>query len=165
MDKKTFKRGLALLSEAFPNRIMNPDIYWEILKDIANDNFIYSVNKIIKCDKELFPNTNLMAVIRANSVQEEKLLSGEAWQVVLKEVSRIGSYGTPVFEDKLIERSVNALGWKNICLSENQIADRAHFMKIYDTMQDRERNNKICGNVTKLIESINKNKEIKNAKV
>ncbi len=57
---------------------------------------------------------------------------GEAWGDVIKAVGRYGAYRTPVFADPLVERAVLAFGWSAICGSENQIADRARFIELYD---------------------------------
>lgn len=63
---------------------------------------------------------------------------GDAWGSVLAAVSRYGSYRTPgtdfVFDDPTVARCVGALGWQNICLSENQAADRARFIEMYDKL-------------------------------
>ena len=44
----------------------------------------------------------------------------------------------PKFKDPLIQKAVDIMGWKELCLSENQVADRAHFMKIYDKLVERK---------------------------
>lgn len=56
----------------------------------------------------------------------------DAWGDVLRSVSRYGIHRSPVFEDPLVARAVEAVGWAAICNSENQMADRAHFAKVYD---------------------------------
>jgi hypothetical protein len=60
-----------------------------------------------------------------------------AWTEVLEEVARTGSYREPGFTSPLIEKAVKCLGWQNICLSENIMAERAHFFKIYTAYYQR----------------------------
>jgi len=62
-----------------------------------------------------------------------QLPAGEAWVQVMCEVRRVGSWGEPSFSDPMILRAVQGFGgWQDLCASENHVADRAHFMKIYD---------------------------------
>lgn len=68
---------------------------------------------------------------------------GDAWGEVLAKVSRFGSYRTPgvdfAFTDDLVARCVQSLGWQNICLSENAVADRARFIELYDKFATEKR--------------------------
>lgn len=61
----------------------------------------------------------------------------EAWGEVVSEISRVGSYDTPVFSHPAITNTVNAMGWRTLCMSEEQMADRAHFLRLYGTCRDR----------------------------
>ena len=62
----------------------------------------------------------------------------EAWRDV---VAKIGSHGRDkvpgvdfVFDDALVHRCVMSLGWRVLCDSENEIADRAHFVRMYESI-------------------------------
>jgi hypothetical protein len=61
----------------------------------------------------------------------------DAWQEVCREILNTGSYGTPGFSSPLIERVVKNLGWRNLCMSENQVADRARFVQAYEQLLER----------------------------
>lgn len=63
---------------------------------------------------------------------------GDAWGDVLAEVGRTGRYRNPRFADPLVARAVDAFGWVNICDSENQHADRARFVELYDRLAAAE---------------------------
>lgn len=73
----------------------------------------------------------------------ERQAGGEAWGSVLRAVQGAGSYRTPgvdfVFNDPVVLRCVEALGWQNLCSSENQVADRARFIELYDKLSLSER--------------------------
>lgn len=72
------------------------------------------------------------------------LTGSEAWGQVQAEITRIGSWGSPHFEDERIEQAVKAIGWMNICQSETPGVERAHFIKIYDAITERrEREQKL----------------------
>jgi hypothetical protein len=63
----------------------------------------------------------------------------EAWGKVKQAIRAYGSYREPQFENDKIAQSVKIMGWLNLCMSENEVADRAHFFKIYQSVQNRER--------------------------
>jgi hypothetical protein len=69
--------------------------------------------------------------------------AGEAWGEVLKAIGRYGAYRTPGVDFQLSDpevlRCVRSLGWKELCLSDNQIADRARFIELYGTVSAQER--------------------------
>lgn len=61
----------------------------------------------------------------------------EAWGIVIQEVRRTGFYRSPKFEQALIARAVECIGWQELCMSENHVADRAHFVKVYEALVRR----------------------------
>lgn len=63
---------------------------------------------------------------------------GEAWGDFLDAVGRHGAYRLPAFADPLVARVVSRLGWRELCLSENQVADRARFVELYDRLAQQE---------------------------
>lgn len=68
---------------------------------------------------------------------------GDAWGTVLNAIKREGAYRTPgsdfMFRDPVLARCVNALGWQELCLSENPTADRARFIELYDKLAQQDR--------------------------
>jgi hypothetical protein len=68
----------------------------------------------------------------------------EAWGEVLARVSRVGLTtelpGGPkvTFSHPAIESVVASMGWRNLCVSETQMADRAHFARLYTERVDRD---------------------------
>jgi hypothetical protein len=69
--------------------------------------------------------------------------AGDAWGEVLRAVSRYGAWRSPgvdfQFADPEVARCVHALGWKVLCLSEDQTADRARFIELYGQVASQER--------------------------
>jgi len=63
MTKESFIKGMAILKEVF-HRDFNLSLYWKTLKDIDDTSFQSAVLKIIQTQKELYPNTNMIAIIR-----------------------------------------------------------------------------------------------------
>ncbi len=63
--------------------------------------------------------------------------AAEAWGEVQTEIRRVGYIGTPTFADTVTERVVKMMGWRELCASENAVADRAHFMRMYEQVAER----------------------------
>lgn len=67
-----------------------------------------------------------------------------AWEEVLRQIARVGYYGTPNWSNEAIGRAAYALygGWKQLCQScgiSSMPADRAHFNQIYTALTETER--------------------------
>ncbi len=63
----------------------------------------------------------------------------EAWAEVQAEIRRVGHAGKPQFQNPLAAKVVDQLGWRYLCLSENPVADRAHFVQAYQALAERLR--------------------------
>lgn len=68
---------------------------------------------------------------------------GEAWGEVQKAISQYGYYRQEEALESLtpiVREAVKRLGFREMCLDENQDAVRAHFFKIYSTLIERKTN-------------------------
>ena len=137
MNHKTFESGMALLGGAFSDKNIDMVVFWELLKDMDDEEFLMSIRDICTTMTEIYPGTNLVGLIRENKVSNRTISGGEGWSEVMSEISRVGHYGTPTFTDAVTERAVSCIGWKTICISENIGVERAHFLKIYEQLKDR----------------------------
>lgn len=68
----------------------------------------------------------------------QRRAGGDAWGDVRHAIGQYGSYRMPgrdfQFDDPVTARAVSALGWRDLCLSESQVADRARFIELYDKL-------------------------------
>lgn len=158
MEYNTFKKGMGLLVKAFPEKENDYDLMWEFLQDLEDEDFIKAISKIVITTKDINRATNMIALIRESALPEN-ILAGEAWAEVLKEISKTGSWGKPQFNDPLIVRAVECIGWKNMCMSENIAIERAHFLKVFDSLSARNRiaTLTVSHDVKKLISSVVEN--------
>lgn len=134
-----FKDGMGALLEAFPDRKFNNKIIYKFMQDLSKEEFLSGIAKVISSTKELFPGTNIIALIRENAKVENKLSAGEAWAEVRAEIGRVGCHGCPKFSDPLITMAASAVGWRDMCMSENIMIERAHFLKIYESLCNRKK--------------------------
>ena len=78
-------------------------------------------------------------------VEPEQLTAGEAWTLVTRAISKYGSYEPGPQQAKaelppVVWRAVESLnGWRYLCLSEDTMADRAQFFRVYEALVTRER--------------------------
>lgn len=63
----------------------------------------------------------------------------EAWGLVLRAVRNVGYMRTPTFEHQAVGLAVDDVGWRNICLAEeeNIAVTRAHFYRAYTSRMKR----------------------------
>lgn len=132
-----------MLMAAFPNfkpNEMTPEVYWQTLQDIPTSELKAAVlHCVTESGRAFAPSVGeirgAVSVIRQASANVPGPYA--AWREVCRAIVEIGSYGSPVFSSPLIERTVENIGWRNLCLSENQVADRARFVQAYEQLLSR----------------------------
>lgn len=110
-------------------------IWYELLKDMDYKVLNLAIQKYMLTGK--FPPT--IAELRecAVGITDPTTTNdyGDGWEQVQKAISKYGYYNADealASMDKVTQQCVKRLGWKNICLSENPVADRANFRQIYE---------------------------------
>lgn len=163
-----FKKGMAVLAAIFPEKEIMADISWECLKDLSDEDFIRSIKTILLLEKQINKATNVIALIREKAISKEPKLPGEAWGEVMNQITSVGSYGSPVFSDDIIDKAVGSIGWRTLCMSTNIMVERAHFLKIYETYASRKKTELTIGKsnllgqkALKLIENLAVSKKVK----
>jgi len=132
---------LSVLTAAYPNVNIPEEtaqIYVKFLLDLPYEAGKAAALSLI-AESKYFPT---IAELRqaALAVSGNDLPSpGEAWGEVVAQMKEAGIYRRPRFSHPVIEKAVQAIGWQELCLSENQIADRVHFMRIYESYAERAR--------------------------
>jgi len=144
MVSKKIVDAVHALVLAFPRAefpAASQELYIQMLSDLAPDLVMLAVQDCI--GRQKFPAT--IAEIRAavaafHAESSGRLDAYSAWEQVKAQIRRVGYVGTPELDDMTGE-AVRAIGgWREVCLSENSVADRARFVAAYDTFLARERN-------------------------
>jgi hypothetical protein len=138
MKKQTFDKGMAVFVKQFPEKLIDMDIAWQYLSDLGDQVFLGAISKIVMTKQDVNRSTNLIALVREFAIPEIPQ-AGEAWGEVLRKIQTVGSYGAPQFSSQVIQKAVDCIGWKTLCMSENIAIERAHFLKIYETFEKRQR--------------------------
>jgi len=149
MTKEQFKNILAGLISNYPGlKIDNAaqfNFWYESLKDIDYELCQIGVMKMVQTLKF----TPTIASIREACTLDNTPTVTEAWDEVMSCVKGYGSYReVDALEsmEPITRRVVESMGYRNICMSENIMAERAHFIKLYDQMAIRERQDNLLPN-------------------
>jgi hypothetical protein len=110
-------------------------VYRRGLDDLDVDLIARAINHLTKCCERL----PTIAKIRATAVDLQhgrRRPGGDAWGDVIAMIKRHGARKSPgidfFFADVLVARAMDQMNWKELCLSTNQVADRARFIELYD---------------------------------
>jgi len=135
---------VGIIVETYPNLSAKPDwnvknmveVWSMLLGDI--DFEIAKVAVIKACRQSKFPPSVSEIVEAANAVDpriEQLPSSADAWNEVFGKIQSVGQYRKPDWSHEVIARAVGAMGWPQLCEGENLEADRAHFLRIYESMR------------------------------
>ena len=125
---------------------------WSLmLADIPLEILLAAVLKVCR-ESEFFPSVaQIVAAAEELDPRNEKLPSAaEAWEEVEKLIIQFGPYRAPQYSCDTVRRAVRAIGWLQLCCSENPAADRAHFLKLYESMRSKHKEQKEIEQVMKI---------------
>ena len=118
--------------------------YARMLQDIPLETLTVAIDQLCSESKYLPSVAEIREKVRVLTAPKDVLSPGEAWGVVLKRMKQYGIYEPypprpiPPIEHPFIAEAVAAIGgWYDLCTSDNVVADRAHFMKIYEQLVAR----------------------------
>ena len=133
-----FSAVMAVLATSYPNfklTVETMTVYKQLLSDIPVD---YLKAGCLKhaTENKWFPSVAELRAAAFDVMTNKPTIPSafEAWQEVRESILKYGRDRKPLFSHPVIERSVNVMGWKELCLSENSDYDRAHFFKVYESM-------------------------------
>ncbi len=120
MTNNAFKEGLAIFTATFSavkTDAKTLEVWFMLLKDLTDEQFLYAVTKICRDQTKFFPSDNFAALIReqiAVNIDTEALI---AWEAVKKAMAHQGAYCSVKFSDPAIHSVVNimASGWAEFC--------------------------------------------------
>jgi len=140
-----------VLFDAVPTSKITPrtiDIYCVMFADTPTEQLVLAAKMCI-ARRRWFPTVSELfdAIDECAGALDGEMTAIIAWgqvqQAIVRQPWRGGyTYGNsedPHFDDPVITRVVRGFGWRNLCLSEDGTADRAHFLKAYEAEVKRER--------------------------
>jgi len=143
-DFKVLVKGMKSI---WPSERFLPDgdsikVWYRLLKDLPCDLANVAIQRYALTNK--FPPSIAEIREQAALLMDRNLVNDWAtgWNQVMR---AIGAYGQWSEEralksmDELTRACVKRLGWKELCMSENPVADRANFRIIYEQIQQQKK--------------------------
>lgn len=152
MDKKEFATFVMALRTYFPREQILPnkeamELWYQELHDIHYETAITSLRKWVSLNK-WSPSIAEIREMCAVIVNGEPRTWQDGWDSVLTAIRKFGYYN-PKYAmeylegvDPIAASCVLKMGWRNLCTSENAVADRAAFRGCYEIMAKREQEHK-----------------------
>lgn len=132
---------LDALVAAFPRTMMSEEtvrMYARFLVDFEIEHAVAAVAKWIAREQR-FPTIADLRESCSAAAGDGPPDADRAFVAVLREVSRVGAYGEPKFAHSSIRDAVEAIGWRELCLTkhDDHAALRAHFRQAYESSKKR----------------------------
>ena len=135
---------LALVSAAWPTFDVTDDrvlLWYELLGDVDFGVAQVALKKLM-LESNFPPSLAEMrrAIAEVTTPEAERLEAGEAWAQVRQAIRWFGYYRELEALESLspvIAEAVKAIGWQEICATEEAEIVRAQFMRVYESIRKR----------------------------
>jgi len=149
MTRDDVKKVMAAVQILWPHSPLYPnghaslavDVWLTMLNDLDADATLACVQSLAADGREHAPAVGL---IRSRTVETVARLTGgdvpsigQAVEEVMREISRVGRYGSPCFSHPAISTAVTQQTWSALCNSTNMDVTLAMFRRIYETHATR----------------------------
>lgn len=143
-EQKEIAKIVMMIAAAYPNfnlSEMTVEVYFQVLKDVPADLLkAATMQAISEPGRKFAPSVgeirgSVAEIIRRSSGMPS---SYEAWQEVLYQARKTGHAGKPDFSHPMVHKVVQIFGWRELCLSENSVADRARFIDAYEQISSKD---------------------------
>lgn len=146
MNTQEFETVALAIKAAYPNSNVLPDkyamkVWYRALMDI--DFFVVENAVWEHISTSIFPPS--IAEIREKCAARLSPMVtdwGEAWEEVQRAIQKYGRYQEEEALSsmtRMTKAAVRRMGFQNLCGSENLVADRAHFQRMYEEMVKEEK--------------------------
>lgn len=146
MTGQEFIRWSAALKTYFPKENLLPtkeamDLWFQALSDIPYEAANLALMKHVQMCK-FAPSIAEIREAASKLMYGEPPDWGEGWRKALEAIRRYGYYAERealTSMDELTRETVRRLGYTELCMSEDQMQDRANFRMIYEQLARRKR--------------------------
>lgn len=158
MNRTEVANLLAICAAAYPHVTVTKQtavVYAEMLADIDLGVAQKALKRLI-ATSQYFPT---VAAIREQCAALTNPFApslASAWGEVISQIRNVGHGKQPDWSHPSIAVAVSTIGWREICLSENQAVLRAHFWKVYEVIAREHRQESIMKPSRTQIESQNR---------
>lgn len=144
MNQSEFAKIASAINTYYPREKPFPNkeaaqLWYEEFKDLSYGDVVMALRRHVNTSKWCPTIAELKEAIVANVAGEKDW--GDAWNECVNAIHRYGMYCEEEALDSLDPRTqmvVKRLGYKELCRSEDLMADRANFRKIYEQVMGNE---------------------------
>lgn len=163
MTKAEFSKISMAIKTYYPKETLLPnqqamDLWFFQLQDIPFDVAELAVNKWVATNR-WSPSISDLREMAQSIMQGNTPDWGEAWLEVNNAIARFGHYREREALESmspLARQTAERLGFQNLCLSDNPVADRAKFENIFNQLAERQsKENRLPDNLRLLISQVN----------
>lgn len=149
LDKKDFVKAIEYLIAIYPemekqfNSQTTQGVWYDLLKDIDGKTLLLAIKTYASTEK-FAPKPSQIREIVIITTKETRDWT-EGWDLVLRSVGRFGTYKESEAldwirkQDETAAESIRRLGYKNLCLADDQMAVRANFRQAYNNQQSKNK--------------------------
>lgn len=146
MTKKEFALLAMAIKTYYPKEGLLPneqamELWYKQLQDIEYNVAEMALNKWVATNKwspSIADIREMAAVVTGGDIQDW----GEGWEKVLNAIRSFGFYRQAEAMqslDELTRTCVERIGFVNLCMSDNIVAERANFRMIYEQLANRKK--------------------------
>jgi len=135
---------LAPIAAAYTNWHPTKDTYTAyhfILADVDVEALKVAVWRSLADDRAFAPSPGELRSLALDAIEQATGSAVpdafQAWSSVTRAFIDVGATGTPSFDNLTAEAVRRIGGWRSLCASENQVADRARFLEAYQSLHGR----------------------------
>lgn len=144
MNKQEFKKIADAIRTYYPRENPFPNkaayqLWYEEFKELSYEAAVAGLRRHVNTSKWCPTIAELKEAIVTNVAGSKDW--GEAWNECIRAINRYGQYQ----EEEALEsmspmtrQIVKRLGYRDLCLSENQMQDRANFRMVFDQVVSNE---------------------------
>ena len=146
MNKKDWSKIAAAINTYYPKEKPFPNaaavqLWYEEFRDLPYEDVVVALRRHVNTSRWCPTIAELKDALVVNVAGADDW--GEHWKAAVDAVHRFGRYREDealASLDPMTREVVRRLGYKELCRSENQTAERANFRVVYEQVSNNERN-------------------------
>lgn len=149
LDKKEFIKAIEYLIAIYPemekqfNNQTTQGVWFDLLQDIDGRTLLLAIKTYASTEK-FAPKPSQIREMAIMTTRETRDWT-EGWDLVLRSIGRFGTYKESEAldwirkQDETAAESIRRLGYKNLCLADDQMAVRANFRQAYNNQLSKNK--------------------------
>lgn len=147
MNKQDFVRGIFVLEDSFPrfhisSKEFTLEVWYKMFKDETKEVWETAIERFMAMSKFDPTVSALRECVQDIKNPASDFTADQAWNEVMEAIRHCGTYHQEsgyALMSPMTLNIVKSMGYRELCLSENNMADRAHFIKMFEQYKSRER--------------------------